>query len=220
MSRPADVPRAGMEACASAFDQADVTGARALRGFLGCEFDALAFSQQLEHRTTDRTAVKEVLDAAFVPDESETFVDQEASNCPGWHTPRPPFRTPRDIPRGTRPGACEGVVTPSTPNTGRASSWLSWKIIGSLGSSEPEVKPGSGFSGNLCGGVHLPGFYVILFVIVIRVFVVVFFVCIEEVIFVIIEIIALIIEREMVRHDVASAGFAAGSAGLGFAGAG
>ena len=67
--------------------------------------------------------------------------------------------------------------------------------------------------------MHLPGFYVIFFVIVIRVFVVVLFVCIEEVIFVVIEIIALIIEREMVRHDVAS-GFAAGSAGLGFAGAG
>jgi hypothetical protein len=68
--------------------------------------------------------------------------------------------------------------------------------------------------------VHLPGFYVIFFVIVIRVFVVVF-ICIEEVIFVIIEvIIALIVERKMVRHDVASAGFAAGSAGLGFAGAG
>jgi hypothetical protein len=211
-----------MDACASAFDQTDVTGARPLRGFLGCEFDALAFSQQLEHRATDRTAVKEVLDAALVSDESETFVDQEASNCPGWHTPRPPFRTPRDIPRGTRPGACEGVVTPSTPNTGRASSWLSWKIIGSLGSSEPEVKPGSGFSGNLRGGVHLPGFYVIFFVIVIRVFVVVVVViCIEEVIFVIIEvIIALIVERKIVRHDVASAGFAAGSAGLGFAGAG
>jgi len=68
--------------------------------------------------------------------------------------------------------------------------------------------------------VHLPGFYVIFFVIVIRVFVVVLFICIEEVIFVIIEIIAFIIEREMARHDVASAGFAAGSAGLGFAGAG
>jgi hypothetical protein len=45
--------------------------------------------------------------------------------------------------------------------------------------------------------VHLPGFYVIFFVVIIRVFVVVF-VCIEEVIFVIIEvIIALIVERKM-----------------------
>jgi hypothetical protein len=68
--------------------------------------------------------------------------------------------------------------------------------------------------------VHLPGFYVVFFVILIRVVVVVF-VCIEEVIFVIIFVnIALIIEREMIRHDGASAGLAAGSAGLGFAGGG
>ncbi len=68
--------------------------------------------------------------------------------------------------------------------------------------------------------MHLPGFYVFFFVVVICVFVVVF-VCIEEVIIVIIEvIIALIIKREMIPHDVASAGFAAGSTGLGFAGGG
>jgi 3-dehydroquinate dehydratase len=69
--------------------------------------------------------------------------------------------------------------------------------------------------------VHLPGFYVIFFFVVVICIFVVVFVCIEEVIIVIIEvIIALIIRREMIRHDVASAGFAAGSAGLGFAGGG
>jgi hypothetical protein len=30
--------------------------------------------------------VKEVLYPAFVPDEAEALVDQEASNRPGWHT--------------------------------------------------------------------------------------------------------------------------------------
>jgi hypothetical protein len=69
--------------------------------------------------------------------------------------------------------------------------------------------------------VDLPRFYVVVFfLVIIRIFVVVL-VCIEEVIFVIINvIIALIVEREMIRHDAASAGFAAGSAGLGFAGGG
>jgi hypothetical protein len=97
---------------------------------------------------------------------------------------------------------------------------LSWKITGSLGSSEPEVKPGSGFSGNLCGRVHLPRFYVVFSVVVVVILIVVF-VCIGEVIFVVIDVIVdLTLEHESVRHDAASAGLAAGSGGLGFAGGG
>jgi hypothetical protein len=69
--------------------------------------------------------------------------------------------------------------------------------------------------------VHLPCFYIVFVVVLVFIFVVIF-VCIEEVIFVIIEVIvALIIEREIIRHDdAASTGFAAGSAGFGFAGGG
>ena len=68
------------------------------------------FAQQLEHRAADRAAVEEVLDPAFVADEPEAFVDEEPCDCPGWHTPSPPFRTPREYPKGTQPvtGACEG----------------------------------------------------------------------------------------------------------------
>ena len=43
--------------------------------------------------------MKEVLDAAFIADESESFVDEEACDCPGRHTRSPPFRTPGIIPR-------------------------------------------------------------------------------------------------------------------------
>ena len=68
----------------------------------------------------------------------------------------------------------------------------------------------------------MPGFYIVFVVVLVRIIFIVVFVCIEEVIFVIIEVlIALIIEREMIRHDDGtSAGFAAGSAGFGFAGGG
>ena len=52
-------------------------------GAAGC--DALAFPEQLEYRLADRTAVKEVLDAAFIPDEPEALIDEEPCNCPRWH---------------------------------------------------------------------------------------------------------------------------------------
>jgi predicted MFS family arabinose efflux permease len=118
-------------------------------------------------------------------------------------------------------------VTPPT-RTGRVSSWLSWKISGSLGSSGLEVKPGSGFSGNLCDRVHLPRFYVVFIVLVVVILVVVF-ICIEVAIFVVIEVIVDIIvvgeesqpievERERC-HAEPSAGFA-GSGVFGFAGGG
>ena len=93
----------GRKAVDSAFDQTNVTGPRALRRFLGCEFDALTLAQQLEHRAADRAAVEEVLDAAFISDEPEALVDQEASNCPTWHNPTPSVPNPQGNPKGTRP---------------------------------------------------------------------------------------------------------------------
>src|SRR5207248_2923321 len=80
------------------FDQADVAGARPFLRVFGCELDPLPFAQQFEHRAADRAAVEEVLDSAFVADEPEPFVDEQACDCPGRHTRSPPFRTPRDIP--------------------------------------------------------------------------------------------------------------------------
>ena len=71
---------------ASAFDQSDFSGARAFAGFLGRELHALTFPQQLEHGATDRTAVEEVLDAAFIPDETESLIDEQTSDRSRWHT--------------------------------------------------------------------------------------------------------------------------------------
>jgi hypothetical protein len=58
------------------FDQSDVAGARALLRILRCEFHTLPLAEQLEHCTPHGTAMEEVLDTAFVSDESETLVDQ------------------------------------------------------------------------------------------------------------------------------------------------
>ena len=55
---------------ASALDQANVAGARALPESSG-ELDALPFAKQLEDRTSDGASVKEVFDSALVADEAE-----------------------------------------------------------------------------------------------------------------------------------------------------
>src|SRR4051812_45523853 len=64
----------------SAFDQPDFTGAGSLTGLFGREFHPLAFAQELEDRSPHGTAVKEMLDPAFVADEAEPFVDQQPSD--------------------------------------------------------------------------------------------------------------------------------------------
>src|SRR6478672_7219833 len=64
------------------FDQANLTGAGTLAGLLGREFHPLAFAQQLEHRTPNRAAVEEMLDAAFVADKPEALVDQQPCDRP------------------------------------------------------------------------------------------------------------------------------------------
>jgi hypothetical protein len=74
------------EGWASVFDQPDFAGARTLAGFFLREFDSLAFAQQLEYRAAHRAAVEEVLDSRFVANESETLIDQKASDRPGRHT--------------------------------------------------------------------------------------------------------------------------------------
>jgi hypothetical protein len=44
-------------------------------GFLNGVFDPLAFPEQLEHRAANGAAVKEVLQAGFIADESKALVD-------------------------------------------------------------------------------------------------------------------------------------------------
>jgi hypothetical protein len=79
-------PARRVQVWVSAFDQADFAGARAFAGFFDGELDALPLAKQLENRTSHRAAVEEVLDTALVADESESLVDQKASDRPGRHT--------------------------------------------------------------------------------------------------------------------------------------
>src|SRR5262249_15992889 len=99
--------------------QPDVAGSRAFLRFFRRELHALAFAQQLEHCAADRAAVEEVLDAAFVADESEALVNQQPCNCPGWHTRSPPSaRTPKGTPwdsPGQRASEGYAVGTTETP---------------------------------------------------------------------------------------------------------
>ena len=69
-----------------AFDQANVAGARTLRGFFRSEFDALSFAEQLEYRASHGAAMEEVFDASFVSDEPEPLVDEEPCDSTGRHT--------------------------------------------------------------------------------------------------------------------------------------
>src|SRR5262249_31181200 len=85
-----------------AFDQANVTGARALLRLFRRELDALPFAQQLKDRAAHGAAVEEVLDSVLVADETEPFVDQEACDCPRRHT-RPSVPDPQGYPKGTQP---------------------------------------------------------------------------------------------------------------------
>jgi hypothetical protein len=60
--------------------------------------------------------VEEMLDAALVADEPETFIDQEPCDCPGRHTRSPPFG-----PQGTSQGRPAGDERlRSDPPSGRA----------------------------------------------------------------------------------------------------
>jgi hypothetical protein len=72
-----------MPATDSAFDQANVAGARTLLGVLYRELDALPFPEQLKYGTADRTTMKEVLHATLVPNEPEPLVDQQPCDCAG-----------------------------------------------------------------------------------------------------------------------------------------
>ncbi len=67
-------------------DQTNLAGARTLRRFLLCEFDALAFPQQLEHSTSNGAPVKEVFDSALIANEPKALVDEETRDRPGRHT--------------------------------------------------------------------------------------------------------------------------------------
>jgi hypothetical protein len=69
-----------------ALNQPDVTCSGALRGLFVGELDPLPLAKQLEHRPSHRAAVKEVLDAVFISDESEPFVDQQSCDRARGHT--------------------------------------------------------------------------------------------------------------------------------------
>jgi hypothetical protein len=70
----------------SAFDQTYIAGARTFLRVFRSELHPLAFTQQLEHRASDRAPMEKVLDSTLVADEPKPFVNEEACNCPGWHT--------------------------------------------------------------------------------------------------------------------------------------
>jgi hypothetical protein len=70
----------------SAFDEPYVARARPLLGILRGELHTLAFAEQLEHCAPHRAAVEEMLDAAFVADESEALVDEQSRDCAVRHT--------------------------------------------------------------------------------------------------------------------------------------
>ena len=86
------------------FDEPHVAGARTLLRVFRSELDPLPFAQQLEYRTPDRTAMEKVFDAALISDKTEPFVDQEASDCPGWHNPKPSRSEPPGISQGNSAG--------------------------------------------------------------------------------------------------------------------
>src|SRR5687768_3114996 len=98
-------PRRG-RSVASAFDQTHVTRAWTFGRFLDLEFDALALAQQLEHCTANGAAVKEVLDPAFVANEAEAFVDQQARDSTRRHTRVLHETRPGRIPEGV--SSCAG----------------------------------------------------------------------------------------------------------------
>ena len=75
-----------MQVIQLAFNQSNVTCSRALAGLLCGEFDPLPLAEQLEHCASHRAAVKEVLDAGFIPNESEPFVDQQSCDRARRHT--------------------------------------------------------------------------------------------------------------------------------------
>jgi hypothetical protein len=72
-----------------------MTGARSFLRFLESKLNALAFPQELKDRSTNRTTVEEMLNAALVANEAESFVEQEPCNCTARHYVPPLFITVR-----------------------------------------------------------------------------------------------------------------------------
>src|SRR5262245_7016339 len=68
-----------------AIDQAHVGCPRALGRVLVRELYPLAFTEQFEHRATDRGAMEKMLHAAFVANEPEPFVNQQSCNRATGH---------------------------------------------------------------------------------------------------------------------------------------
>jgi hypothetical protein len=75
-----------MEFVVLLLDQANLACARALSRFLGCEFDALAFPQQLEDGAAYSAAMEEMLDSTLIANEPKALVDEETCDGPGRHT--------------------------------------------------------------------------------------------------------------------------------------
>ena len=112
-------PRTGLEG--SAFDQADVTGAGSFGRVLDLELHPLPFTQEFEHGAAHRASVEEVLNARFVADEPEPFVDEKAAIVPVGipvSSEEPPQVDPRGLQarecRRTWPAARQGADLPMT----------------------------------------------------------------------------------------------------------
>ena len=68
-----------------AFYQSNVAGTRTLGRVLGLKLHPLTLAQQLEHCSAHRAAVKEMLEAPFIADETKSLIDEEACDSPGRH---------------------------------------------------------------------------------------------------------------------------------------
>ena len=67
-------------------NQADIARPRSLPRLFRHEFDALALAQQLEYCPANGAAMKKMLNAAFIPNEPETLVDQEPCDSARRHS--------------------------------------------------------------------------------------------------------------------------------------
>ena len=96
-----------------AFDEPDVSSSGTLLRFLGREIDPLSLAQELKYGAADSTAVKEVLDTAFVADKTKALVNQKTRDRAGWQTVPPRSVALPSMGPGHASSSCEPPGRPS-----------------------------------------------------------------------------------------------------------
>jgi len=129
-------PREGPGKDGLGFDQANVTSSRPLGRVLRRKFHVLPFAQQFEHSATHCAAVKKMLNATLIADESESFIDEQACNGPIRHGRNPPMRSARN----KIPGALSTAGLRTMVTTVAVTRTLQSKSSASVGSPGGEVK--------------------------------------------------------------------------------